>query len=267
MVLYADILFLVDLSMDFLTLYLCSRLTHRPASALRILAAAALGALGSVLLLVTDAGQSTTFWTGLLLSCIMTAAAFGIRPSARAFFRQVLLVWGSGAITGGCMSILLSLGEPVYLERSWGGQESFGPVFIGTTAVVYGLIRLLQKRMEAKSAEVVIVRQGITAKVTVLVDSGNLLTDPLTGRAVILVSGDAVNLPGLPYAETEQALACTEHMLPIPAKGVSGTRLLWGIRPDLLLVNGQPRDALIAVEAVPADHYGGCGGTCPTALL
>jgi len=273
MVPYADILFLVDLSMDFLTLCLCARLTHRPISLFRALAGAALGALGSVLLLVTDAGRGTTFLAGLFLSAVMTAVCFGIRPAARAslrasvrwFFRQYLLVWGSGAITGGCMSMLLSLGTPVYLDRGYGGKPSFWPVFLGTTGAVYCLIRLLQKRMTQRTAEILVFHHGKSARCTVLVDSGNLLRDPLTGRDVILLSRDAVAGLGLPVGE--EAYGAGEHLLPVPASGVHGTRLLWALRPEMLLVNGTARDALVAAERVPADHYGGFSGTCPVSLV
>ena len=273
MVLYADILFLVDLSMDFLTLCLCARLTHRPVTLLRMLAGAALGALGSVLLLVTDAGRGTTFFTGLFLAAGMTAVCFGIRPTARAsfrssvraFFRQYLLVWGSGAITGGCMSMLLSLGTPVYLDTGYGGKRSFWPVFLATTGAVYGLIRLLQKCMSQKTAEVLVVYRGKSARCTVLVDSGNLLLDPLTGRSVILLSRDAA--VGLDLPVGEEVGGAGELLLPVPACGVNGTRLLWALRPEMLLVNGTARDALVAAERVPADHYGGFAGTCPVSLV
>ncbi len=273
MVLYADILFLVDLSMDFLTLCLCARLTHRKTTLLRTLAGAALGALGSVLLLVTDAGRGAVFFTGLFLSAGMTAVCFGIRPAARAsfrasvrwFFRQVLLVWGSGAITGGCMSMLLSLGTPVYLETGYGGKTSFWPVFLATTGAVYCLIRLLQRHMTRRTAEVLVMHRGKSARCTVLVDSGNLLRDPLTGREVILLSRDAA--AGLDLPAGEEAYKAAEHLLPVPASGVNGTRLLWALRPELLLVNGTARDALVAAEQVPADHYGGFSGTCPLSLV
>lgn len=266
MVVYADILFLVDLSMDFLTLYLCARLTHRQAGCRRLLAGSVVGALGSVLMLICQARRTAVFWGGLLLSAAMTAAAFGFRPSAGAFFRQCLLVWGCGAVTGGCMSVLMSLGSPVYMEPK-GGQASFFPVFLTTTGAVYGLMRLLQKRMETRTAEITIVHHGTTARLTVLVDSGNLLTDPLTGRPVILVSAEAVRPLDLPLSGTEEALQSREHLLPVPAKGIGGSRLLWAVRPDLLLVGGQPKDALVAAENVPADHFGGWSGTCPASLV
>ena len=263
MVLYADILFLVDLSMDFLTLCLCARLTHRPITLLRGLGAA--GALGSVLLLLTGAGRGTVFLAGLLLSGVMTAVAFGIRPGMRSFLRQCLLVWGSGAITGGCMSVLLSLGTPVYLENGYGGRTSFWPVFLGTTGTVYCLIRLLQKKMNHRTAEVTVLYHGRTASCTVLVDSGNLLTDPLTGRSVLLLSRDAVEALCLPSGE--ETLTCREPVLPVPANSVTGTRLLWAVKPDMLTVNGVRKDALVAAEAVAADHYGGWSGTCPVSLV
>ena len=110
-----------------------------------------------------------------------------------------------------------------------------------------------------------LMHHGKSARCTVLVDSGNLLRDPLTGRDVILLSRDAVAGLGLPAGE--EAYGAGEHLLPVPASGVHGTRLLWALRPEMLLVNGTARDALVAAERVPADHYGGFSGTCPVSLV
>lgn len=269
MVLYADILFLVDLSMDYLTLHLCAKLTHRRVHLMRILLSAILGALGSVLLLCLNAGRGMTFFTGLMLSAIMTAITFGFGVSVGAFLRQYLLVWGSGAITGGCMSLLLSLGTPIYTDTSMytasatdhSGAQTFLPLFMATTGMVYSLLRILQKRLQIQTTEMQITYHGKTAHCTVLVDSGNLLTDPLTGRAVVLVSQNAVADLHLPTDET------VPGALPIPASGVHGVRLLWGFRPDALYIHGIARDALIATEPVPTDHYGGYSGTCPISLI
>lgn len=263
MVLYADVLFLVDLSMDFLTLHLCVRLTHRKVHPLRLLIGSVTGAIGSVWLVCFGAGRGMTFFSGLLLSALMTGIVFGFGRTAGAFLRQYLLVWGSGAITGGCMSLLLSLGTPVYLSdgSSSGSTQPFLPLFLATTGMVYSLIRILQKRLHIQTADVQITCHGQTARCTVLVDSGNLLTDPLTGRAVVLVSQNAVAALPLPTDKTVPGL------IPIPANGVQGTRLLWGFRPEALYINGVARDACIATEPVPVDHYGGYSGTCPISLV
>ena len=51
MTVYADILFLVDASMDLVVLWLCARLFHRELTTGRLLGSAAIGGLGSVGLL------------------------------------------------------------------------------------------------------------------------------------------------------------------------------------------------------------------------
>ncbi len=266
MILYADILFVVDLSMDWLTLALCARLTHRPVSGLRLLLAAMAGALGSVGLVIVQAGWGLTFVVGLWLSAAMTAISFGtFRKNCKrwgTFCRQWLTVWGCGAVTGGVLSVLMSLGEPVYMGTEANDKPGFLPLFLATAAVVYGFLRLLQKKVRTETTEITITWQGKKATFTALVDTGNLLAEPMTGKPVLLVSSAACPLP-LPTNET--SLAAT-HGLPIIAKGASGTRLLWGIRPDSLVIDGTVREALVAAEEVPADHYGGYGGTCPGCL-
>ncbi len=269
MVVYADILFLVDMSMDFLTLSLCARLTHRPTKGIRVGMASVLGALGSVLLVILGAGRYSTFLTGLVLSAVMTGIAFGLKRTYGggwrgliSFGKQWLTVWGCGAVTGGVLSVLMSLGEPVYVGTTEKAEPGFFALFLATAVVIYGFLRLLGKRITTKTAEITIEWHDKKAVCTVLLDTGNLLREPMTGKPVILISQEAVVPLELPTGEPTD----TGRYFPIVAKGVGTARLLWGIRPDRLLVNGVPREALVAAEEVPATHYGGMGGTCPGCL-
>ncbi len=269
MVLYADILFAVDMSMDWLTLALCARLTHMPTSGKRLLLASMVGAVGSVLLVVLGAQGGVTFGAGILLSALMTAIAFGLYRTCgrgwkrwRAFGRQWLTVWGCGAVTGGVLSVLMSLGEPVYIGKETPRENGFLPLFLATAVVIYGFLRLVQKRITAKTATVTIGWQGREGTLTVLVDTGNLLTEPMTGKPVLLLSANAAHPLHLPTGENPAGL-----FFPVIAKGATGTRLLWAIRPEKLEINGKRREALVAAEDVPADHYGGMGGTCPGCLV
>ena len=104
-VLYADVLFLINFSMDYLSLYAVSRLLALPSRAWRMLAGAVLGGLYGVLSVVLFiqgfVGATITFF----VSCGMVFITFGHCDSVRGFFRAVFSVWGIGALIGGFMTL------------------------------------------------------------------------------------------------------------------------------------------------------------------
>ena len=49
--------------------------------------------------------------------------------------------------------------------------------------------------------------------------------------------------------------------------GVEGEKILYGVLPDKVSVNGKSKDVGIVVNNVPEDHYGGYGALCPVCVL
>ena len=124
MTVYADILFLVDASMDLVVLWLCARLFHRGITTGRLLVSAAVGGLGSVGLLFLPERGWLILCTGLLLSAGMTLVSFGY-GTARRFVTMWIAVWGCGALLGGVMTMLMRLGKPVYTAAGGGSYPLF----------------------------------------------------------------------------------------------------------------------------------------------
>ena len=140
MIVYADLLFLIDASMDFLTLFLCGKCTRRKLSAIRLLLGACTGALGSVLLLYLPQNRILTVLMSVLFSCLMVLLTFGKMGGILSFMRQCVLVWGCGALAGGILTILLSLGTLVYIGTA--KNHSYPTAFVCTVMVCLILMRL-----------------------------------------------------------------------------------------------------------------------------
>ena len=119
--------------------------------------------------------------------------------------------------------------------------------------------------------------------VKALLDSGNLLKDPLSGRRVIVVSLQAMRsfLPREIISALEEeaydlsalppSLARRVRMIPVHSLGES--RLLLGILPDAITVCGEKDskkgtrvDAILAIDARAESTYGGCDAVMPTGL-
>lgn len=263
MIIYADLLFIIDASMDILTLFLCAKCTHRKVSLVRLLLGSAVGALGSVFLLFAPENPIVHIISGGVISCLMVLTAFGTMDNILSFIRQCVLVWGCGALAGGILSVFLSLGTPVYTESA--ENRGYPTAFLATVAVCMTMVRLFTRRKSIGTTAITVRRGNNSEKITALVDSGNLLTDPLSGRPAILVSETALHrlYPVIDSIHMDENL----KIRLIPSQSVAGEKLLYGIIPDEVTVGGIRKDVVLVVEDVAADHYGGQGALCPMCIL
>ena len=126
MILYADVLFGVNLSMDLLSLGLTASLTRRKIGKFRLFAAASLGALGAtVFTAVPGIGRGASALCGVLLSAGMAAAAFGWKDPRRLLADSAIL-WGAGCALGGLLTLFSEIGTPVYA-----GGDGFPILYLG----------------------------------------------------------------------------------------------------------------------------------------
>ncbi len=255
--------------MDYLSLFAAAKLLSLPTSWLRTALAAAFGGVYGVF--AAAAGPSG-LWGALLtvaVPAVMMLIAFGIPPGWAAFLRTLLTVWGCGALLGGVMTALSGAFGGVYPGR---GTDL---AFAGA-AVLLGLLRPVRRRLTRGYAEMEISYEGSAWRGRALIDSGNLLTDPISGTPVVLLRADAARtLVGeltdtLYRGETESAPLGVRA---VPVRTVNGTRMLYGffVR-ELTIYRGRRRIRRAAVVCV--DHgadasagYGGCAALLPASLL
>jgi len=269
-ILYADVLFLVNLSMDFLTIYIASRLTHAKPSIPRTITASVLGALyGTGAVIFSLEGIIAAFCSAAL-SVLTSVIAFGIEGGVWGLLRQSLMVWGCGALLGGIMSAFMAMGEPVYLREE--GAPSYAVYYILTFAAAVLLVRVFSARSERQSAEVEVNVYGERFRFSALCDSGNLMRDPLCGAPVILVSpaaiGDSLRakIDAVRHSEGDFGDLEVRFRL-IPHKSVDGSGIFFGFVPDEVRVDGVKKRAVIALDEKEAEGgYAGFSGIVPSCL-
>ena len=282
---YADVLFIINFSMDFLSLYIVGRLMHFCMEAKRVILGASLGALYGVLelLLTVSVWQRFLISTGVL--CLMCLVAFGYRR-LRTYAASVALTFGVGMLIGGMMtSAFLKLGNNVsYVEIGGTIATVYGdlPVwkfvlFAAVSALATWILGKLFRRKSAIRTCVVRMRfEGKEQEMTALVDSGNLLEDPVSGTPVIFLKEKAARLlpkstvlamkngvSGLSGAEAEKLRV-------IAGATVSGSGILLAAVPERvsLLLDGcwESRRALVAIDFSAGD-FGGCEALVPEILF
>lgn len=254
---YADILFLINFSMDFLTLYLAGKLTAKKLSRPRLLFSAVFGSLSGTVSMFFLEGVPFVL-CGLVTAVCMTRIAFGHYGKRMRLVRDSVILWGTGTLLGGIMTSVLSLGNAVYLED---GHENFLPVFLLCFAISSFLLRLTKNSSAKKSAEITVTACDITVSFSALCDSGCLLTEPISGTPVIVASAKALGgLAGMLMTDSPPL-----RLRMIPTNGVCGHRLLRGFIPEEIIVDGKAVSAVIACDDSGTD-YGGFDGIVPTKL-
>lgn len=268
---YVDLYFLVNASMDLLCLAMTASILHRAVKRWRLFLAALLGggwAVG-VLLLGIDGAPGVV--PDLLMAVLLAAVAFAEKNG-----RIPRLLRDAGAyallsaLLGGLMTVLYRFLNRLELPLEALQGDGLSAWMFAILAAVAGFFTLRGGRLFRRSGAVrdvglEITVEGRTAVLRALVDSGNLLTDPLDGRSVVLA--DPAKLlpclsPMLAHALEHPESAPPEYarrIRLIPAHSATGEGLLAAFAPDRLVIVTK-KDRVTANDLVALSPLGGTAG-------
>lgn len=268
---YVDLYFLVNASMDLLCLAMTASILHRAVKRWRLFLAALLGggwAVG-VLLLGIDGAPGVV--PDLLMAVLLAAVAFAEKNG-----RITRLLRDAGAyallsaLLGGLMTVLYRFLNRLELPLEALQGDGLSAWMFAILAAVAGFFTLRGGRLFRRSGAVrdvglEITVEGRTAVLRALVDSGNLLTDPLDGRSVVLA--DPAKLlpclsPVLAHALEHPESAPPEYarrIRLIPAHSATGEGLLAAFAPDRLVIVTK-KDRVTANDLVALSPLGGTAG-------
>jgi len=196
-VIYLDTLFFLNAVVDYLLLLAAVRLAGEPLHRLRIAAGALLGGLYAVALVLPGGAFLSHPLCRGAAAVLMTAAAYG--GSRRLLRQAVLFLTLTCAFGGGVVAIGLMGGHGLFLgERGVFYSALDVKTLLLSAALCYGGLTLLFQRLgghTGPSGELLSARltlNGRQLELTALVDTGNTLTDPMTGRPVLVAEGDCL---------------------------------------------------------------------------
>lgn len=281
---YADLLFLINFSMDFLCLFLSVKLLHLKRRTWRMLLAAAFGGLYSVAALFLEAGSAVALGIDIgvcVLMCAICAAGKGVRLP-----RLLLLCgtyFGISALVGGGMTAIYHLLNRANLpigETEGDGISAWMFLALATAAALVAAFggRLFGKQTAQRTCTVQVRIGDLLWEVTGLCDSGNLLCDPISGTPVIVADRESW-LQSLPdtlrhMVESEGrelgSGAQARRVRIVPMQTAQGSGVAIALLPDEVMIreqNGKSRavHALIAPsgQPLPRDY----GAIVPATLL
>ena len=278
MEIYVDLYFLINTSMDFLCLLITGRLLHVRMGTGRLLLAASAGGGYAILSLLLSVGGIS----GFLLDCAAALLICTVAYAARGH-RLRWLFWASAIfalismVQGGLMTALYVLLNRLELPLGAIGEDGLSAWIFGSVALAAGLLTLRGGRAMGISSRVEAVEVharllGREVVLNAMVDSGNLLVDPISGRGVIVAERRALSdaLPrqllgegrageheAMEYVRANVKIASRVRL--IPTKTASGGGILVAILPDLLMLKegGKLRSAdyLVAAGSVGGEGF------------
>ncbi len=264
MTVYVDMVFLLNFAVNYLLLRGTARLGAAAVRQRRLLFAAALGAGYAVAVYLPGLAWLTHWLCKLLTAAGMLLLAYGLRPSTgrlAAIFATLSLV-----LCGAVYGIQALQGQPVVLGNSLFYPVRFSTVLLTALAVNLACRLLLPRLSHANDSilPVTLEREGKRIQLSALRDSGNTLTDPLSGAPVLTVYWKAARalLPlsiGQTDFDSPAALAlrlrhCHPRLIPYRAVGVESGLLL--ALPCLITLGAEQKQGLVAFSPTPLSDGG-----------
>lgn len=282
---YADLLFLINFSMDFLCLYLTARFLRLRIRPALITLAAAIGGVYSVVSLFLPFGRLLTALIDFSVCALLCGVTyFSKTKKPRQFAKEIFVYILVSMALGGIMTALFNLLNKLDLPLQSGGDSISSWLFL-LLAIVSGAAAMssgnILRRMAArKIMNVRIVFDRKSVAFSGMTDTGNVLRDPASGKPVIITDIRAT-LPILPAEVVEAVVSGKLDSIPslparyagririIPSVTISGSRLIIGIVPDKIILSGEHGDkdvtaifAPVKISSLPE----GCAAIIPGEL-
>ena len=258
MIVYADILFAVNFSMDFISLFITFTFLNKKINKARILIASSVGGVYGVLDLLLSLNPIIGIVLNITVSFLMCAIVYN-EKSIRRFFSFYVIYIGISLTLAGFMSVFYSFLNKIlskYIleytyEKAYNGARFF---IISSLSIILAIIfgRVFTKEKVILHTELEVELKTGKYKLEALCDTGNTLKDVLTGKNVILVTKECTlgrDIESIPDIYKKY----------IPYQATNNKGILKGIIPKKILIDGKNIDAIIApVENKSFAGYDGC---------
>ena len=272
MIVYADVLIVLNLFVNFFILQLTARICRDAYRIGRLILAAFLGGLFSLYIFIPTLGVFLETLFKLVISALIVLTCFGF-DSIKSFIRRVLVFFSATFLFAGCMMGIWALFKTNRLAINNGiVYIDISPLLLVVTTfacyIILSVIRYFSSKhaYNGKRCNLQITYSGRTANLTALVDTGHSLTDTMTEREVVIIE-QSIALKLLDFVPTLEAVTASSNpphgFRMIPYSSVGGHGLLPAFIPDEIYfeINRKKHllnNILIAVtqEALGEDYKG-----------
>ena len=200
MVIYLDVVFLENIIMNYIIIYATGIVVKSEIKQWRILIASSIGAIYTIAMYISTIPIYSNFIMKLILSLVIIYVAF-IPKNIKKTLKILLIFYLVSFVFGGCIFALMYIITPKLAKIKNG-------VFVGTypikIALIGGIIsfviiqisfKMVKNKISKKDViyNIEIIINNKNTEVKALLDTGNLLKEPITGMPVIIVEHKSLN--------------------------------------------------------------------------
>lgn len=272
-VVYIDVLVIENFIINYLLLFASAKLAGERAGRLRMAAAAALGALYAAAVFFPGFKFLTSIFIKIAVGCLMGLITFGRR---KRLLRHILIFFFVSFAFAGCalfVGFLTGGGvmqNGVYMPI---GVQSVAISLLVSFCVLTPVFSRLAKHggLKRDTVSLNIALNGKELHLTALIDSGNTLSDPITGYPVIVAELDSLRplLSGELCTKlrrqgavaafedyVQRGLAGKMRLIPYRTVGSDCTFLL-AVKPERIMLGGKElKGALLGISVTELSDGG-----------
>ena len=194
MTIYIDIVLIENLIMNYIILYgtaIISKVTPKQA---RLIIASTIGAIYAIIAYMSILKIYSTFILKIVLSIIIVYIAFN-PPNIKKMLKQLVLFYLASFVFGGAAFFLIYVVKPQDIIMQNGVFVGTYPLKIAILGAIVGFVvivlafKIIRNKLSKKSllCNIKIKFCNKELKTTALIDTGNLLKDPISNMPVIVV--------------------------------------------------------------------------------
>lgn len=233
MIIYADILFLVNLIADWFLIIACGRFLNVKYKRWRVLLASLFGA-GYSFIMLANLNKWLLLLTKIVACAVMILIAYKVK-NFMSFLRLTLSFIIVNFLFGGCVGALyLALDtDKIYSDFS-GVYFDISPLMLIVFIVISYVVVVLSgklisvRRRNKESFTVKVDMNGSTYTFCAFSDSGNFLTEPFSGYPVVFIKRGIIPEKDMP--EVKRAIL---------ANSVSSSEVFMGFTPESMEIKGE----------------------------
>ena len=266
MVIYADVLFILNMYVNFFILKLTFAVCKIKVAFWRLILSSVFGAVSSFYILLPNTNFLTDILFRIFVSSVLILIATGL-VTPRSFVRQVGVFFAASFLYAGVMLALWAVfkiksiavkGSVVYMNIS-------PAILIISTLFCYIIISLIRfftarHAPNASRCNLKVTANEKTVNITAIVDTGHSLTDAITGKNVIIIESSVAKklFDFVPRIDTLQNESGQSLFRVMPYSAVGGHGLLVAFSPQKITaeIEGKNSIEITALCAITNEPLG-----------
>ncbi len=281
-IIYGDVLIVINFSMDFLALFITAKIMHIKLNSKKITLSSIIGAIYSLVILSLNLPRFFSGIISIAMAFLLTFTAYG-KQKIQTFIKNTIVFYIVNFALGGGITAICNLLNVWQNKRNLMINGTFDVIYgdlpfgiLALLAILCGIFslvsgKIIKKKTAEKTCSLLIAFNQNTITLEALIDSGNLLREPLSGKPVIVASYSymrkLIPIELIPLFKSKDT-SCLENNIfsskirIIPISTVGGNNLLFGLLADKVFLNKKEIDVYIAITS-DRDSFGGFPAVVP----